>query len=193
MGSWVLFLLGGMAVVIVVYNRIAALSHRRRNAFADIDVQLEQRYNLIPNMVEVVKAYASHEDKIFKEITQARAATKDAYGVGENRFKAEAALGKALVNLFAVAENYPDLKANENFMMLQQELSDLENKISAARRFFNAATAEYNTAIEQFPGNVMAKIFGYFEEPYFRIEGDREEEVKATPEVKMDNSTEKKK
>ncbi|HNQ91313.1 MAG TPA: LemA family protein [Alphaproteobacteria bacterium] len=185
MGSWVLFLLGGAAVIIVVYNRIAALSHRRRNAFADIDVQLEQRYNTIPNMVEVVKAYAGHEHKVFKEIAEARAATKDAFGVGEKRFKAEAVLGQALNHLYAVAENYPELKANENFMMLQQELSDLENKISAARRFFNSATAEYNTAIEQFPGNIMARMFGYFEEPYFRTDGDKEEEIKAIPEVKM--------
>jgi len=94
-------------------------------------------------------------------------------------------LGQALNHLYAVAENYPELKANENFMMLQQELSDLENKISAARRFFNSATAEYNTAIEQFPGNIMARMFGYFEEPYFRTDGDKEEEIKAIPEVKM--------
>lgn len=185
MGSWMLFVIGGLAVFIVVYNRMAALRHKRNNAFADIDVQLEQRYNTIPNMVEVVKAYAGHEHQVFKDIAETRTATKDAYGIGENRFKAESDFTKAISKLMALVENYPELKANENFMYLQQELTDLENKISAARRFFNAATAEYNTSIHQFPGNMMAKTFGFFEEPYFKIEGEKAEEIKATPEVKM--------
>lgn len=185
MGSWFLFVIGALAIVIVVYNRITALRQRRRNAFADIDVQLEQRYNTIPNMVEVVKGYAGHEHKVFKEVIEARTAVKDAYGVGEQRFQAEAQLGKVLRQLFALVENYPELKADQNFLYLQNELSELESKIAAARRFFNAATAEYNTAIHQFPGNILAKLFGYFEEPFFEIEADRAAEVKATPSLKI--------
>ncbi len=177
-----LFVIGAIAIVIVAYNRIAALAQKRRSAFADIDVQLEQRYNTIPNMVTVVKEYAGHENKIFSEVTAARSATKDAFGIGAARFKAEDLFSKAIMNMLAIAENYPDLKANQNFLYLQQELSDLENKISAARRFFNSATAEYNTSIKQFPGNILARMFGFFEEPFFEIEGDKAE-VRAVPEI----------
>lgn len=177
-----LFVIGAVAVVIVAYNRIAALGQKRRSAFADIDVQLEQRYNTIPNMVTVVKEYAGHENKIFSEVTAARSATKDAYGIGAARFKAEDLFSKSIMNMLAIAENYPDLKANQNFLYLQQELSDLENKISAARRFFNSATAEYNTSIKQFPGNILARMFRFYEEAYFVIDGDPDE-VRAVPEI----------
>lgn len=177
-----LFVIGAIAIVIVAYNRIAALAQKRRSAFADIDVQLEQRYNTIPNMVTVVKEYAGHENKIFSEVTAARSATKDVFGIGAARFKAEDLFSKAIINMLAIAENYPDLKANQNFLYLQQELSDLENKISAARRFFNSATAEYNTSIKQFPGNVLARMFHFYEEPFFEIEGDKDE-VRAAPDI----------
>ncbi|MDY0029599.1 MAG: LemA family protein [Pseudobdellovibrionaceae bacterium] len=182
MGSLSLFVIGAIAVLIVVYNRIAALSQRRKNSFADIDVQLEQRYNTIPNMVETVKAYAGHEHRVFKEVIAARSAVKDAYGISEGRFKAEAQLSKVVRQLFALVENYPELKADQNFLFLQNELSELEHKISAARRFFNSATAEYNTAIQQFPGNLLARSFGFFEEPFFKVEGD---ERKALPKVNI--------
>lgn len=182
MGSLSLFVIGAIAVLIVVYNRIAALSQRRKNSFADIDVQLEQRYNTIPNMVETVKAYAGHEHQVFKDVITARSAVKDAYGMSEDRFRAEAEMTKVVRQLFALVENYPDLKADQNFLYLQNELSELESKISAARRFFNSTTAEYNTAIQQFPGNLMARAFGFFEEPFFKIEG---EEKKSLPKVDM--------
>ncbi len=186
MGSLLLFVVGGGAILIVIYNRIMALSQRRRNAFADIDVQLQQRFDTIPNMVEAVKAYAGHEHKVFKEVIEARTAIKDAYGVGPSRFKAEAQMTKAVRHLFALVENYPELKADQNFLYLQNELSELENKISASRRFFNSATAEYNTSIQQFPGNLMARLFGFFEEPFFEMDQDKKEKAKTPPSVKTD-------
>ncbi len=185
MNGLFLFVIGGVAILIVVYNRIAALFQRRRNAFADIDVQLQQRLDTIPNMVETVKGYAGHEHKVFKEVIEARAAINDSYGIGPSRFKAEAQMTKAIRHLLALVENYPELKADQNFLYLQNELSELENKISAARRFFNSATAEYNTSIQQFPGNLMARFFGFFEEPFFEIDGDKKEQAKIPPVVNM--------
>ncbi|HOO50015.1 MAG TPA: LemA family protein [Alphaproteobacteria bacterium] len=187
MGSLSLFVIGIIAIIIVAYNRIAALFQRRKNAFADIDVQLEQRYNTIPNMVEVVKGYAGHEHRVFKDVVAARTAIKDAYGVGENRFKAEAQMTRAVRQLFALVENYPELKSDQNFLYLQNELSELENKISASRRFFNSTTAEYNTAIQQFPGNFLARIFGFLEEPFFKIEGEKEAQKREVPAFDMNS------
>jgi LemA protein len=152
--------------VIVIYNRLIALRQSRRNAFSDIDVQLRLRFDLVPNLVEIVKGYAGHEKEVFIKVTEARAHVKDAH-TQEERVKSENDLSQALVNLFAVAENYPELKANENFKQLQLELSDIENKISAARRFFNSATAEYNTAVQQFPANIIANMTGFAVEPFF--------------------------
>src|ERR1700674_415080 len=155
--GWVVL---GVAVVIViwaisVYNRLVAMRQRTNQAFADIDVQLKQRHDLIPNLVETVKGYAAHESGVFTKVTEARAAAMRATSVPE-KSAAEGALSGALANLLAVAENYPQLKANENFRQLQDELGDLENKIAAARRFLNNAVAEYNTAIEQFPAVLYA-------------------------------------
>lgn len=151
---------------IVIYNRLVSLRQSRRNAFADIDVQLRLRYDLVPNLVEIVKGYASHEKEVFIKVTEARAHVKDAH-TQEERVKSENDLSQALVNLFAVAENYPQLKANENFKELQLELTDIENKISAARRFFNSSTAEYNTAVQQFPASIIAGMTGFTIEPFF--------------------------
>jgi LemA protein len=163
----ILGLLALLAIfVIVIYNRLIALRQSRRNAFSDIDVQLRLRFDLVPNLVEIVKGYAGHEKEVFIKVTEARAHVKDAH-TQEERVKSENDLSQALVNLFAVAENYPELKANENFKQLQLELSDIENKISAARRFFNSATAEYNTAVQQFPANIIANMTGFAVEPFF--------------------------
>lgn len=172
-----------VAMIIILYNRLVALRQSTRNAFADIDVQLKQRYDLIPNLVETVKGYASHESGVFTKITEARASAMKATGLAEKGV-AETALSGALVQLMAVAENYPDLKANANFQQLQSELSDLENKIAAARRFFNNAVAEYNTAIEQFPAVLLASLFGFKPADNFAL-GEERGAVSATPQVKF--------
>lgn len=161
----ILLLLVGMLVVaaffvVVIYNRLVSLRQRRNNAFADIDVQLKLRADLVPNLVETVKGYAEHERGVFEAVTKARADAMTASGT-QGRAEAEGALGLALTNLMAVAENYPQLKADTNFQSLQRELSDVENKIAAARRFLNATTTEYNTAIEQFPANIIANFFNF--------------------------------
>ncbi len=158
------------AFVILIYNRIIALRQNRKNAFSDIDVQLKQRFNLVPQLVETVKGYAAHEKTLFENVTAARARVGQSQGeVGGARLAAESLLGGALGNLIAVAENYPALKADGNFQKLMAELSDIENKIAAARRFFNSATGEYNTAIQQFPGNFIAGMFGFGEEAFFEL------------------------
>lgn len=170
---------------IVIYNRLIALRQSRNNAFSDIDVQLKQRFNLVPQLVETVKGYAAHEKSTFENVTQARAAVGASSGAGEGRMRAEGMLGGALMGLFAVAENYPQLKADQNFQRLMAELSDIENKIAAARRFFNSATNEYNTAVQQFPANIVAGMFGFGTEPFFEIEDHLKDAVKQAPEVKF--------
>lgn len=171
--------------IIMLYNRLVALRQRRGNAFSDIDVQLEQRYNTLPNMVETVKAYAAHEKAVFENVSAARAAVKQSSRMGEDRFAAEQSLTTAIMGLYAVAEAYPQLKADANFQRLQNEMTDLENKISAARRFFNSATSEYNTGIQQFPANIIARMFGFHEEPFFEIGADRVDKVREVPQVKF--------
>jgi LemA protein len=151
---------------VIIFNRLVSLRQTRRNAFADIDVQMRLRYDLVPNLVETVKGYATHEKDIFIKVTEARSHVSEAHSQ-EQRIKSENDLSQALVNLFAVAENYPELKANENFKELQTELADIENKISAARRFFNSATAEYNTSVQQFPASLIAGMTGFGVEPFF--------------------------
>ena len=170
--------------VIGIYNRMVALRQTRNNAFSDIDVQLKQRYNLVPQLVESVKGYAGHEKSVFENVTEARAQVgKAGSGAGKGRIKAEGLLGGALMGLLAVAENYPDLKADQNFQKLMAELSDIENKIAASRRFFNSATNEYNTATQQFPANLIADKFGFTAEEFFEIESALQEAVKKAPEV----------
>jgi LemA protein len=173
----VLFLIG-------IYNRLVGLRQNREQSFADIDVQLKQRFDLIPSLVETVKAYAAHEKQAFENITAARAGVKAASGVNE-KVAAENMLTRAIGGLYAVAENYPDLKANTNFLQLQGELSDIENKLAAARRFFNNATRELNTAVQQFPAVLFAASFGFKQEEFFEIpEADRAAYDKA-PNVKF--------
>ena len=175
--------------LVVIYNRLVALRQTRKNAFSDVDVQLKQRFDLIPNLIETVKGYATHEQSVFENVTAARARVNGARhhgaGAGTERIQAEGALGSALMNLFAVAENYPQLKADQNFQQLQAELSDIENKIAAARRFFNSATAEYNTAIQQFPANLIAGPFGFHDEIYFELGAEAESVRAAPPQVKF--------
>lgn len=168
-----------------IYNRLIALRQSRNNAFADIDVQLKLRFDLVPNLVNTVKGYAVHEKTVFEEITQARTKIQSAGQLNE-KIAAQSALTSALGHLFAVAEAYPDLKANQNFMQLQSELSDIENKIAAARRFFNNATNEFNTSIQQFPANLFAGSMGFKEEPFFDLGFDRSTTEKPV-EVKFGN------
>jgi LemA protein len=166
-----------------VYNRLVGLRQRANQAFADIDVQLRQRHDLIPNLVETVKGYATHERGTLEAVTAARTAAVAAQGV-EGKVQAENALTGALRQLFAVAEAYPDLKANQNFLQLQSELADIENKLAASRRFFNSAVSEFNAAIQQFPAVLFARTLGFSERQFFDLGEDRATVAEA-PQVKF--------
>lgn len=163
--------------VIGIYNRMVRLRNNRQNAFADIDVQLKQRHDLVPQLVEVVKGYAKHESELLTRITEARAAAMGATTIDE-KIQTETRLTSALQGLRVQVEAYPDLKANQNFLQLQEELSDIENKLAAARRFFNAATTEYNNSIETFPANMIAGPFGFKRETLFDLGTERTEAEK---------------
>lgn len=165
----IILLVGG---VILLYNRFVALVNRAEEAWSDIDVQLRRRYDLIPNLVDTVKGYASHERETFNQVTEARSQAMQAEASGDTAktAAAENQLAGALKSLFAVAEDYPDLKASENFQELQRELSDTENKIQAARRFYNSTVQTLNTAIQSFPHNLVASSFGFQPWEYFEIE-----------------------
>jgi LemA protein len=185
--AYVLIGLAFLAVLaIILFNRLVALRQTYRNAFSDVDVQLKQRYDLVPNLVETVKGYATHESGVFEKVTEARA-TAMRGGSLAARSAAEGALSGAVSQLLAVAENYPQLKANENFLKLQSELEDLENKIAAARRFFNNAVAEYNTATGQFPAVLFARSFGFSEAEMFTIDASEKAAVNQAPKVSFGN------
>ncbi|RKR02919.1 LemA family protein [Maricaulis maris] len=154
--------------LVMVYNRLVALRQTCNQAWGDIDVQLKQRHDLVPNLVSTVQGYASHEKETLENVIKARQTAIDATSV-KDLAGAENMLSGALRQLFALSEAYPDLKANQNFMQLQAELSDLENKIAAARRFFNNAVNEYNTSTEQFPAVVIANAMGFKMREYFEV------------------------
>ena len=166
-------LLGIIALVVLwavfAYNRFVTLINRAKEAWSDIDVQLKRRYDLIPNLVETVKGYATHEREAFENVTKARAQSMQA-GTPGAKAQAENILSGALKSLFAVAEAYPDLKANQNFAQLQSELSDTENKIQAARRFYNGNVRDLNTSIETFPSNLIADMFKFEPREFFELE-----------------------
>jgi LemA protein len=170
--------------LVSLYNRIIKLRNRRENAFADIDVQLRLRHDLVPQLVDTVKGYATHERELLTRITEARSAALQANTIDE-KIKAETNLGNALQGLKIAVENYPDLKANQNFLQLQEELSDIENKLAAARRFFNAATTEYNTGIETFPANLITSNFGFKRETMFDLGPEKREEMEEPPTIKF--------
>jgi len=176
-------LLGIIALVVLwavfAYNRFVTLINRAKEAWSDIDVQLKRRYDLIPNLVETVKGYATHEREAFENVTKARAQSMQA-GTPGAKAQAENMLSSALKSLFAVAEAYPDLKANQNFLGLQTELSDTENKIQAARRFYNGNVRDLNTSIETFPSNLIANMFKFEPREFFELE-----EVAAKEPVKV--------
>lgn len=173
----VLAVVGVLVVwVVLAYNSLIRLRVRAREAVSDIDVQLKRRYELIPNLVESVKGYMSHEKGVLENVTKARAAVA---GGGDplERAEKENALSSTLKTLFAVAENYPDLKANANFLDLQRELADTENKIQAARRFYNTTVRDLNTKATTFPTNLMAGMFGFKEEKFFEVDSEDEREA----------------
>lgn len=181
----VLIVVAVLAVLLIgIYNRLVALKQRVNQAFGDVDVQLKQRHDLVPNLVETVKGYAAHERQTLENVIQARNAAVSAEQSGDpaKMGQAEGLLGGALRQLFALAEAYPDLKADANFRQLQAELSDLENKIAAARRFFNNAVQEYNTSREQFPAVLFAGAFGFGPREFFDLGEDREA-VETAPKV----------
>jgi LemA protein len=183
--SWVV--LGIIAVIVVwaisIYNSLVAMRQRTNQAFADIDVQLKQRHDLVPNLVETVKGYATHERGTLEAVVQARNAAIAAPGV-EQKVAAENVLTGALRQLFALSESYPDLKANANFQQLQRDLSDIENKLAAARRFFNNAVQEYNTGIQQFPASLFAGVFGFTQRTFFDL-GEARAQLDQAPSVKF--------
>jgi len=165
--------------IVMAYNRLVDLRTKIENAWSQIDVQLKRRYDLIPNLVETVKGYARHEQKVFTDVTNARASMASAKTVQE-KAKADNMLAGTLKSLFAVAEAYPDLKANENFRMLQEELSGTESKIAYSRQFYNDNVMVYNTKIQQFPTNVIAGMFNFTQKEFFKTEGTERENVKVS-------------
>jgi len=167
-----------------IYNRLVKLRNNRENAFADIDVQLKQRHDLIPQLVETVKGYAKHEKTTLENVVNLRNAAVNATSI-DDKIAAENQLNSALAGLKITLEAYPDLKANQNFLQLQGEMSDIENKLSAVRRFFNSATKELNNAVQTFPSNMFAGMFGFKKEPMFDLGVDRTV-VEKVPQVKFD-------
>ena len=187
--SSMVYVIIGIIILIVIwvislYNGLVKLRNRRQNAFADIDVQLRQRHDLVPQLVETVKGYASHEKELLLRVTEARTAAMSAGSI-DDKIKAEQQLTAALQGLKVQVEAYPDLKANQNFLQLQEELSDIENKLAAARRFFNGATTEYNNAVESFPGNLVARNFGFQREIFFDLGGDTRKQMEEPPKIQF--------
>jgi LemA protein len=179
----------GIVVLLVIwaisiYNTLVSLRNHRENAFADIDVQLKQRHDLIPQLLGAVKGYMEHERGTLEAITNARTRAINATGINE-KIEAEQQLGAALNGLNIQVEAYPDLKASQNFMQLQNEISDIENKLAAVRRFFNSATKELNIAVQKFPNNIFAGMFGFKTEPMFDLGQAQRVELDKAPEVKF--------
>ena len=168
-------------LAVSLYNRLVRLRNNRENAFADIDVQLKQRLDLVPQLVEAVKAYMKHESTVLTEITKARASAIEAKGIDE-KIAADGRLSSALQGLRVAVEAYPDLKASTNFIQLQEEISDIENKLAAARRFFNSATKELNNAVETFPSNLIAGMFGFKRETMYDLAETRAQ-AEETPKL----------
>jgi len=181
MDTLTLVILGLVAIIviyfIVVYNGFIALINRSKEAWSDIDVQLKRRYDLVPNLVETVKGYATHERELLEKVAEARSRAMQAGNNVKEKSEAENVLSGTLKSLFAVSENYPDLKASTNFLELQRELTDTEDKIQAARRFYNGNVRDLNIKIESFPSNILASIFSFNKMDLFEIENKEEREA----------------
>lgn len=171
------------AWLVSMYNSLVKMRNNRENAFADIDVQLKQRHDLVPQLVETVKGYATHEKDTLERVINARNGAIGAKTIDE-KIVAENALSSALSGLKITLEAYPDLKANQNFLQLQEEIADLENKLSSVRRYFNSATKEYNNAVETFPSNILAGMFGFRKEVMFDL-GEQRAALEEAPKIKF--------
>ena len=171
------------AWLVSMYNSLVKMRNNRENAFADIDVQLKQRHDLVPQLVETVKGYAAHEKDTLERVINARNGAIGAKTIDE-KIVAENALSSALSGLKITLEAYPDLKANQNFLQLQEEIADLENKLSSVRRYFNSATKEYNNAVEAFPSNILAGMFGFRKEVMFDL-GEQRAALEEAPKIKF--------
>ena len=181
--SIIIWVVLGIIIVVIfaiigMYNSLIRLKNRVEEAWSDIDVQLKRRYDLIPNLIETVKGYAKHEQETLEKVTEARTAAMAAQQSGDAKKQAEAEnmLSSTLKSIFALSENYPDLKANQNFLELQRELSDTENKIQASRRFYNGNVRDFNTKLQVFPTNMIANMLGFKERDFFEIEEAKERE-----------------
>ncbi len=182
----ILVLLGIIVLIIIygisLFNRLVSLRVNRENAFADIDVQLKQRLDLIPQLVDTVKGYMKHEDSVLSKITEARSNAMNATTI-EGKISAEMQMSSALQGFRATAEAYPDLKANQSFTHLQSEISDIENKLAASRRYFNSATRELNIAVESFPSSVVANMKGFKKEIMFEVAVEERVKMEAAPKI----------
>ena len=185
--TWIIIIVivVGLGMLVAgIYNNLVKLRNNRENAFANIDVQLKQRFDLVPQLVATVKGYAAHEKELLENITAARTAGVNASSI-DDKIRADQQLTSALAGLRIQAEAYPDLKANQNFMQLQGELADIENKLAAVRRYFNSATRELNNAVETFPSNIFAGMFGFHKEAMYEIEASQRAAVEKAPEIKF--------
>lgn len=181
MGMWILVAIVILVVwIIFTYNGLITLKNRSDEAWSDIDVQLKRRYDLIPNLVETVKGYAAHEAGTFQKVTEARSAAMNAKSVTEHA-EAENMLSQTLKSIFALSEAYPELKANENFLRLQNDLTDTEDKIQASRRFYNGNVRDFNTKLQVFPSNLIGSMLGFLKRDFFEIT----ETERAVPQVKF--------
>lgn len=170
--------------LISTYNRLVSLRNNRDNAFANIDVQLKQRYDLIPQLVATVKGYATHERELLEKVTAARTAAMNATNIND-KIAADNQLSNALAGLRVSVEAYPELKANQNFLQLQGEIADMENKLAATRRFFNSATRELNTAVQSFPANLFAGMFGFTVQPMFEVPEVERQQIQQAPKIEF--------
>ena len=185
MTLWIVLGVIALLVIILIslYNKLVKLRNHRENAFADIDVQLKQRHDLIPQLVETVKGYASHEKETLDRVISARNGAMNARTI-DDKIVAENTLTSALAGMKITLEAYPDLKANQNFLQLQEEISDVENKLAAVRRFFNSATRELNNAVQTFPSNIVAGMFGFKKEMMFDL-GENRATLEEAPKIKF--------
>ena len=185
--TWIIVLVVVVLIVlwlVGMYNNLVRLRNNRENAFANIDVQLKQRYDLVPQLVATVKGYAAHEQQTLQRLTEARTAAMGATTIND-KIAADNALTSALAGLKVQVEAYPELKANQNFMQLQTEIADIENKLAAVRRFFNSATRELNNAVQTFPSNIFASMFDFHREPMFEVSQADRATLDKAPEIKF--------
>jgi LemA protein len=185
--TWIIVLVVVVLIaawLVSMYNGLVKMRNNRENAFANIDVQLKQRYDLVPQLVSTVKGYADHEKEVFEKVTMARSAAMSATTIND-KIAADNMLTSALSGLKVSLEAYPELKANQNFMQLQSEVADIENKLAAVRRYFNSATREFNNAVQTFPSNIIAGMFGFHKEPMYEIAQEQRATMDKAPEIKF--------